>query len=50
MRRGRLRLLPLRGGAGQVEVLWAEAPGLSERDRRKGRQLACQCRPQGDVA
>ncbi|MCO5977804.1 2Fe-2S iron-sulfur cluster-binding protein [Ideonella oryzae] len=35
---------------GQVEVLWAEAPGLSERDRRKGRQLACQCRPQGDVA
>lgn len=34
---------------GQVEVLWAEAPGLSERDRRKGRQLACQCRPLGDV-
>lgn len=35
---------------GEVEVLWPEAPGLSERDRRKGRQLACQCRPKGDCS
>lgn len=28
---------------GGVRVLWPEAPGLTERDRRKGRQLACQC-------
>lgn len=30
---------------GEVEQLWAEAPGLSERDLRKGRILACQCKP-----
>lgn len=29
--------------AGAVTVLWPDAPGLTERDRRKGRQLACQC-------
>lgn len=29
--------------SGEVRVLWTDAPGLSERDRRKGRQLACQC-------
>lgn len=34
--------------AGEIEPLWAEAPGLSERDRRKGRFLACQARPRGD--
>ncbi len=28
---------------GEVKVLWPEAPGLTQRDRRKGRQLACQC-------
>ena len=33
---------------GDVETLWEEAPGLSRRDRKKGRQLACQCRPLGD--
>lgn len=33
---------------GEVEVLWQEAPGLSERDKRKGRLLACQCRPRSD--
>lgn len=33
---------------GEVEQLWPEAPGLSERDRRKRRVLACQCRPLGD--
>ncbi len=33
---------------GEVENLWPEAPGLSPRDRRKGRLLACQCRPISD--
>lgn len=33
---------------GKVEVLWQDAPGLSERDRSKGRMLACQCRPVED--
>ena len=27
---------------GEVETLWADAPGLNERDRRRGRHLACQ--------
>lgn len=35
--------------AGDVKVLWPEAPGLTERDRRKGRQLACQCVPTSDL-
>ena len=26
--------------SGGVDVLWSAAPGLTERDRRKGRQLA----------
>lgn len=34
--------------AGEMETLWAEAPGLSERDRKRGRRLACQSRPRGD--
>lgn len=34
--------------AGTVETLWPEAPGLSERDRRKGLILACQSRPTSD--
>lgn len=33
---------------GEVETLWPEAPGLSERDRRRGKRLACQSRPLGD--
>lgn len=33
---------------GTVETLWSEAPGLSRRDIRKGRILACQCRPTSD--
>ncbi|MBS1189338.1 MAG: oxidoreductase [Rhodocyclaceae bacterium] len=33
---------------GDTETLWAEAPGLSERDRKRGKRLACQCRPLGD--
>ncbi|PHR86777.1 MAG: oxidoreductase [Leeuwenhoekiella sp.] len=34
---------------GEVEELWPEAPGLNERDRQKGRLLACQCRAKSDV-
>lgn len=34
---------------GEVADLWPAAPGLSERDRRKGRVLACQSRPLGDA-
>ncbi|MDD3445698.1 MAG: 2Fe-2S iron-sulfur cluster binding domain-containing protein [Zavarzinia sp.] len=33
---------------GAVESRWPEAPGLSDRDRRKGRVLACQSLPTGD--
>ena len=36
--------------AGTVESLWPEAPGLTERDRRKGRHLACQCKAAGELA
>ena len=35
---------------GEVETLWADAPGLSERDRKRGRHLACQCRARGPVS
>lgn len=35
---------------GEVETLWPEAPGLSERDRRRGKRLACQSRPLGDCS
>lgn len=34
---------------GQVENLWATAPGLTDRDRRKNKHLACQCLAVGDV-
>ena len=34
---------------GQVESLWETAPGLTDRDRRKNKHLACQCRALGDV-
>ncbi len=33
---------------GETEDLWPEAPGVTERDREKGRKLACQNRPKGD--
>lgn len=33
---------------GTMDTLWAEAPGLSARDRQRGRRLACQSRPVGD--
>ena len=28
---------------GEIEDLWPQSPGLTERDRRKGKLLACQC-------
>lgn len=33
---------------GEVEELWPDAPGLNERDRRRGKRLACQTRLQGN--
>jgi len=34
---------------GEIETLWADAPGLTDRDRKRGRHLACQCRAVGPV-
>ncbi len=34
---------------GEVENLWPEAAGLTERDRRKHKLLACQCRPKSTL-
>lgn len=34
--------------SGLVESIWPEAPGLSERDRKRGKHLACQSRLLGD--
>lgn len=34
--------------SGEMERLWPEAPGLSERDRKRGKFLACQSRPLTD--
>ncbi|MFG1214589.1 2Fe-2S iron-sulfur cluster-binding protein [Xanthobacter flavus] len=34
--------------SGEMESLWDGAPGLSERDRRRGKRLACQSRPLSD--
>ncbi|MGH7804608.1 MAG: FAD-binding oxidoreductase [Candidatus Binatia bacterium] len=34
--------------AGEVDVHWKEAPGLSARDWERGRRLACQSRPTSD--
>lgn len=36
--------------SGEIETLWADAPGLTERDRKRGRHLACQCRAAGDIS
>ncbi len=36
--------------SGEVETVWDQAPGLSERDRARGRRLACQSRPLGPCA
>ena len=35
--------------SGEVESNWPDAPGLTPRDIRKGRILACQCRALSDV-
>ena len=35
--------------SGTVENLWPEAPAITERDRRKGRLLACQSRATSDA-
>lgn len=34
---------------GEVEELWPEAHGLTSRDLKKGRKLACQCRAKTDL-
>lgn len=34
--------------SGEMETLWPDAPGLSDRDRKRGKRLACQSRPLGD--
>ncbi len=34
---------------GEVEELWPDAPGLTARDIKKGRKLACQCRAKSDL-
>jgi len=34
---------------GQVESLWDDAPALTDRDRRKGKKLGCQCQPKSDL-
>ncbi|WP_244517182.1 2Fe-2S iron-sulfur cluster-binding protein [Pseudomonas linyingensis] len=34
---------------GEVDNLWPDAPGLTERDRRKNYVLACQCRATSDL-
>ena len=34
--------------SGEIEEVWAEAPGLSAKDRTRGRRLACQCRAMSD--
>ncbi|MEL0083261.1 MAG: 2Fe-2S iron-sulfur cluster-binding protein [Gammaproteobacteria bacterium] len=33
---------------GEVENMWEEAPGLNPRDVKRGKLLACQCRPKAD--
>ena len=35
--------------SGEMEDLWAEAPGLTERERSRNKLLACQCRLKSDV-
>ncbi|MDY6891789.1 MAG: 2Fe-2S iron-sulfur cluster-binding protein [Pseudomonadota bacterium] len=32
---------------GEIETLWEEAPGLTPRDKRRNRKLACQCIAKG---
>lgn len=35
--------------SGSVDNVWPEAPGLTDRDRRKNKLLACQCVPATDL-
>jgi toluene monooxygenase electron transfer component len=35
---------------GEIEILWNDAPGLTDRDRRKNRYLACQCKANGSIS
>lgn len=35
--------------SGDIDNLWPEAPGLSERDKKRGKYLACQSRARGDL-
>lgn len=35
---------------GSVELIFKDAPAISPRDARRGRILACQCRPTSDIA
>ena len=35
---------------GEIEEIWPEAPGLTLRDRKKNKLLACQCKAKGDVS
>jgi len=34
---------------GEMQTLWEAAPGLSEREKRRGRRLACQSKPLSDA-
>jgi toluene monooxygenase electron transfer component len=34
---------------GEIDNIWPDAPGLSERDKKRARHLACQCRARGDI-
>lgn len=36
--------------SGEIQTLWSTAPGLSDRDRSRGRHLACQCRALDDIS
>jgi toluene monooxygenase electron transfer component len=35
--------------SGDIETLWSQATGLTARDRKRGRHLACQCQAKGPV-
>ncbi len=36
--------------SGEIQTLWSNAPGLSDRDRSRGRHLACQCIALDDIS
>lgn len=35
---------------GEIQTLWSNAPGLSDRDRSRGRHLACQCKALDNIS